>query len=112
MIREYLKDIASKHNISDSDAYDILVSVGEATTNAIEHGGGGFVEVTCDLATDVLNVTVKSKGVFSKKTPPSEEDNFRGRGILLMLALMDCVNIDDSKDGVIVTMSKSFKQAS
>ncbi|MBE0447422.1 MAG: ATP-binding protein [Actinobacteria bacterium] len=112
IIRNFFKGIASKHNINESDTYNILVSIGEATTNAIEHGNGGPIEIVCKVIQDTFHVIIKSKGTFSKKVQFTEEDNFRGRGILLMLALMDRVNIDGAKDGIIVTMSKKFKQAS
>ncbi|MDP2210561.1 MAG: ATP-binding protein [Candidatus Aquicultor sp.] len=110
-IRDYFKGIAEANNIVDSDSYDILVAIGEATTNAIEHGRGGDVEVEFDLVDDVLTVCVRSNGAFIKNIPLPEEDNFRGRGILLMLALMDQVTIDEQQDGVTVVMSKHFKRA-
>ena len=110
-IRDYFKDIANTNNIVDEDSYDILVSIGEATTNAIEHGRGGDVEVEFDLVEDVLTVCVRSNGAFVKNIPLPEEDGFRGRGILLMLALMDQVTIDEQQDSVTVVMSKRFKRA-
>jgi len=110
-IRDYFKDIASTNNIVDADSYDILVSIGEAATNAIEHGRGGDVEVDFDLVKDVLTVCVRSNGAFVKNIPLPEEDGFRGRGILLMLALMDQVTIDEQQDSVTVVMSKHFKRA-
>ena len=112
VVRNFFKDIAAKHDISESDAYDILVSVGEATTNAIEHGNGTPVEILCEITHDTLHATIKSKGTFARKAPLVEEDNFRGRGILLMLALMDQVSIDDVQSSVTVVMSKKFKRAS
>lgn len=110
-IRDYFKNIAEANNIVDADSYDILVSIGEATTNAIEHGQGGDVEVGFDLVEDILTVCVRSNGAFVKKFPLPEEDGFRGRGILLMLALMDQVTIDEQQDSVTVVMSKHFKRA-
>jgi serine/threonine-protein kinase RsbW len=110
-IRNYFKDIAEANNMVDADSYDILVSIGEATTNAIEHGQGGAVEVGFDLVEDILTVCVRSNGAFVKKFPLPEEDGFRGRGILLMLALMDQVTIDEQQDSVTVVMSKHFKRA-
>ncbi|MDI6816896.1 MAG: ATP-binding protein [Actinomycetota bacterium] len=110
-IRDYFKGIAEANNMVDSDSYDILVSIGEATTNAIEHGRGGNVEVEFNLVGDVLTVCVRSNGAFIKNIPLPEEDSFRGRGILLMLALMDQVTIDEQQDSVTVVMSKHFKRA-
>lgn len=110
-IRNYFKDIATAYDIIETDAYDILISLGEAATNAIEHGGGGAVEVDFSLTDDTMTISITSRGAFVKRLPLAEEDNFRGRGILLMLALMDQVSIDEQEDSVTVVMRKRFHRA-
>ena len=54
---------------------------------------------------------VADEGVFKNSLPgPGEVANYRGHGILLMLALMDKVTIDESPRGTTVHLTKNYMQ--
>lgn len=106
-VRERVRACARANGFNDSEIFEIEVAVGEATANAIEHGDGSPVAVVCDPSNTSLIITVTSSGPFKKRLPSiGEEEDFRGRGILLMLALMDRVTIDEFPERVTVTLTK------
>lgn len=115
LIRNQIKQIGEFCSLSDRLVFDLQVAVGEAAANAVEHGSPlgckSTVKVlfTCDR--DALTITVKDEGKFKRHMPsPNMEVNYRGRGIPLMLALMDRVTIDEAKDGTCVILSKRVKR--
>jgi anti-sigma regulatory factor (Ser/Thr protein kinase) len=85
-------------------AFDIVLATSEAASNAIEHGhrcdGSRGIAVDVDLVGGVLRVRVRDAGRWRKPTPPGE----RGRGLPIMRALMDRVEIERSVVGTVVTM--------
>ena len=114
-LRHFVKDFASLCGFSSADVYDIVLAVGEAISNAVEHGSPGgeksAIVVTCGCHDDDLVVQVSDEGVFQRQMPELETEpdaSYRGRGIFLMLALMDKVSIDESKKGTTVFLSKRF----
>jgi len=89
------------------------VAVGEATANAVEHGSPCGPENCVDITTAcdgrALTIMIKDQGKFRRRMPnPGVEMSFRGRGIPLMLALMDRVTIDEAKDGTCVVLVKQI----
>lgn len=113
-VRNFVADVAKDCGFDDSVIYDIKVAVGEAIANAMEHGSplgeANHVMVTCRCDGDNLNIKVSDEGVFKRAFPvPEEAVSYRGHGILLMLALMDKVSIDESANGTTVSLTKNFR---
>ena len=113
-IRNRIKQIAEACNLTERQAFDLQVAVGEAAANAIEHGSpqgsDNSVAVTVQCDRESMFITVKDEGKFKRRMPDPdmEKNNFRGRGIPLMLALMDRVTIDEAKDGTSVVLVKKI----
>lgn len=112
-VRHFVKDFACRCGFSSEEMYDIVLAVGEAISNSVEHGSPGgeksTIVVTCGCRDDDLVVQVADEGVFQREMPELETEpdaSYRGRGIFLMLALMDKVSIDESKRGTTVFLSK------
>jgi len=81
---------------------DLLIVVGEACTNAIEHGygpGGGTVTVHLELQLPDVLATVSDTGRWR---PPSGEG--RGRGTLFMRNCCDDLRIDHGPTGTNVVI--------
>lgn len=114
LVRERIKNICERCELDERQIFDLQVAVGEATANAIEHGSpfgsNNFVEVKLNCNAGALTIIVKDQGKFKRGMPDPgiEQTNFRGRGIPLMLALMDRVTIDEGKDGTCVVLTKKI----
>lgn len=90
------------------------VAVGEAVANAIEHGSPlgeeNDIKIICYQGEEALKIEITDQGEFKKAVPrPDKQLNYRGHGVLLMLALMDKVIIDESRYGTKVTLIKRYR---
>jgi len=92
IMRHALARFLEQRGVSDLDAYSILLAVGEAAANAVEHaypGEPGLVRVRAECAHDTLVIDVLDSGRWK----PVEHRDERGRGIKIMRALMDRIEI-------------------
>jgi len=93
--------VAARMHLTIEDIEDIKVAVGEACTNAIQHGcpthaGAEMISLQCDMETDALVVTVHDPGDgFDPATATRQHRHSaitlteRGLGMLLIESLMD-----------------------
>jgi len=83
---------------------DVLLAVGEAVSNAIEHGVSDDrqrpIVVVATTADDQIRVTVRDHGVWREPVPSTE----RGRGLGIMRVLMDDVVVERHDDGTVVRL--------
>ena len=91
---------------SDAEGREIQFACHEACSNAMEHGFG-FREASFDvealLRDREVSITVRDAGGWR---PPRDDD--RGRGIGLMRALMDRVEVRPSPSGTVVVMQRAL----
>ncbi|WP_217913625.1 SpoIIE family protein phosphatase [Miltoncostaea marina] len=90
-VRGWLADAALPARVRE----DVLLACGEACANAVEHGyadgGVGAIEVELAIGADRrLSATVRDEGRWR---PPSSDTGFRGRGLMIMRAVMDDVEV-------------------
>jgi len=92
--------------VADAMAADIVLVVNEACSNSIEHAYRG-------VDTGLIRVEVAQEGGYivaiisdfgSWQTPPSEPTT-RGRGLAIMRAITDQVELDTSASGTTVRTS-------
>jgi anti-sigma regulatory factor (Ser/Thr protein kinase)/putative methionine-R-sulfoxide reductase with GAF domain len=86
------------------ERFDITLSVSEAATNAIEHAygaGEATFTVHCQREGSQITVTVRDLGRWRIARPPGG-----GRGLEIMRALLDSVDISTDEEGTVVTMTK------
>lgn len=113
--RKLVADLASGCGFAEAAVFDIKLAASEAIANAIEHGSpdgnNNSIKIKCYCENDNFIVEVKDEGRFKNKLPVGTGDNvnFRGRGVLIMLALMDKVIIDETKSGTSVYLSKRYR---
>jgi serine phosphatase RsbU (regulator of sigma subunit)/anti-sigma regulatory factor (Ser/Thr protein kinase)/putative methionine-R-sulfoxide reductase with GAF domain len=88
--------------VSGPTVYDVMVAVGEAAANAIEHAYGPTdAEFSVDawLEEGELSVVVRDAGRWR-----TQRGTHRGRGLAMMRDLMDDVQVESGEDGTAVTM--------
>lgn len=92
--------------IGSRTAQDVLVAVGEACANAIEHGHrhspGRQVRLRAVSTANQLRLTITDTGRWRTSQPG--DGTHRGHGIALMRALMQQVTIEPGPGGTTVDM--------
>jgi anti-sigma regulatory factor (Ser/Thr protein kinase) len=91
-IRRSLQRFARRLGIDETRRFSILTATGEAVANAVEHayqGSPGIVRVSARVVDGTFVVSVEDEG----KWKPAQRREERGRGLPLMRALMDTVEI-------------------
>ena len=101
LLRRWLRDVAD----DETEIAEILTATGEAAANAIEHGGsvagGPPFEVSGTIDGDEVEIVVRDSGGWRERRGTEG-----GRGLVLMRALMDSVDLDPGSDGTTVTMRR------
>ncbi len=114
--------IASRMNFDVNDIEDIKVAIGEAYTNAIQHGCPAsdcseMITLRCDIEEEALIITVRDPGDGFDPTTATRQHRHgtvtlteRGLGMLLIESLMDEVNFcSDPGMGTQVRMVKRLQ---
>lgn len=113
------EDIARSMGFDDSARADLGICVTEAVNNAIVHAHHRRADLPVDIRferyPDCLRVSVRDYGSgfdLSKVVDPTQPENLlkvTGRGVHLIRALMDDVDIRALDDGIEVVMTKRRK---
>ncbi|MEY9886510.1 PAS domain S-box-containing protein [Catenulispora sp. MAP5-51] len=105
-VRKALRGWLSQCDLPPGTAQNILVAVGEACANAVEHGHrdalGDMVFFRAEAHVDSLYLTIVDTG--SWKPPQEQGSTDRGRGLKLMRALMNHVVVTPGPTGTTVRM--------
>ncbi len=105
-VRRALRAWLGQCGLTPRTTQNVLVSVGEACANAIEHGhsetAGASIRLRAEAFVDTLRLTVADSGRW--RAPRSEGGTDRGRGIALMRAMMETVTITPGQAGTTVDM--------
>jgi anti-sigma regulatory factor (Ser/Thr protein kinase) len=91
---------------SDQEIAEITTACGEAATNAIEHAGasgGAPFELDGRLEGRDVDIIVRDYGAWR-----APRDGDQGRGISLMRALMDSVEVEPGPEGTIVRLRRQL----
>lgn len=110
VIRAHLRTWLPTAAVNPATAADVLLAVGEAAANAVEHAGEGVrsveLEVTARATHTWLALTVKDNGRWHAPQPNAR--GRRGHGSRLMSALVDHVTITPTPHGTTVEMRKEL----
>jgi anti-sigma regulatory factor (Ser/Thr protein kinase) len=94
-VRQFVRAQSEAGHLSQETTDDLLLAVSEACVNAVLHSQSRTVRVSWRQAGGCAEVTVADEGVFQRRLPMPELDGPSGRGILLMMAVMDEVTIHE-----------------
>jgi GAF domain-containing protein/anti-sigma regulatory factor (Ser/Thr protein kinase) len=106
-IRRLLRRWLEARGAGDEEIYDITVACQEACANAVEHAyrpGHHSFELDARCEDGRVRVTVRDAGSWR----PSR-GRHRGRGVGMMQALMDAVDIQHSDAGTVVVLERALK---
>ena len=105
-LRRDLRGWLAAVGASADDIADVLLACGEAAANAVEHGfadGAGALTVELRLAAGrELTVRVTDGGRWREVPAPGD----RGRGLPLMRAVMEAVQVESGPEGTVVAMRR------
>jgi anti-sigma regulatory factor (Ser/Thr protein kinase) len=110
VVRDRLRSWLPTAAVNAATAADVLLAVGEAASNAVEHAVRGaarnvVLEVTATATGTGLALTVKDNGRWHA---PQSSPQGRGHGSRLMRALVDTVTITPTPQGTTVEMRKEL----
>jgi anti-sigma regulatory factor (Ser/Thr protein kinase) len=93
-------------DVPDGLVGDVVLAVGEACANCVEHAyharPPGTMRVEAEVEGDEIRIRVVDFGIW--RTPTSQA-NARGRGLVLMRSLSDVVHLDSTGAGTTVAIS-------
>ena len=105
-VRRTLRAWLAEHGTERAD--DVVLAVNEAVANAVEHAGlprGGVVTVDADVLDDHVRVRVRDHGAWRV----AASDETRGRGLVIMRAVMDRVDLTSEDGATSVVMSRRLR---
>ncbi len=107
-VRHTLRRWLAPKPLSEGDLSTLLIAVGEAATNAVEHAYGLADAVFSVEATDesgLLTITVSDRGAWR---PPRALEH-RGRGFQIMRGLVDDVDVQTTERGTSVRLTRNTR---
>lgn len=112
-VRHLVERIAGQKGLTRSQISDLLTAVDEAAANAIRHGSPqgekNTVRVRCEPTVDGIQVEVRDCGagfVAANRPIMPGPDALGGRGLPLMCALADTVEIASTPQGTTIVLKK------
>jgi anti-sigma regulatory factor (Ser/Thr protein kinase) len=100
-LRRIIRDFLERLGVSRPQIEDVVLAVGEAAGNAIEHaynGTAGDVRLRAAVVEELLTVEVRDFGKWRLDSSDAE----RGRGISIMRSLVEHVAIESTREGTLV----------
>jgi integral membrane sensor domain MASE1/anti-sigma regulatory factor (Ser/Thr protein kinase) len=92
-----------------ADSFAVCVAVGEACTNAVEHAYGpvdAVIEVDASCLDGLVTVSVRDRGTWR----PRREQKAGGRGMQVMRAMMDRVDVRREPTGTTVLLAYALRR--
>ncbi len=108
-LRALLRRWLAQAEASDADVHAIVMACSEACTNAIEHAGAApdeMIAFEAVLSDGEVDVVVRDRGHWREGRPPSDQ----GRGLELIDALMDEVQLETAPEGTTVRLRRHLTE--
>jgi len=108
-LRALLRRWLAQADASDVDVHAIVMASSEACTNAIEHAGAAADETIsfeAILRDGDVEITIRDRGHWRDQRLPSDQ----GRGLELIGALMDEVELQTAANGTTVRLRRQLSQ--
>ena len=108
-IRNFVRQQAGTAGLSSEAAEDLVLAVSEACANSIVHTNTFTIRVAFGISGHGAKVEILDQGVFQRQLPVPDLEA-TGRGIPLMVALMDEVTIREGTPGRPGTLVRLIKR--
>ncbi|WP_227983451.1 ATP-binding protein [Nocardia spumae] len=111
-VRHRLREWLERGGIGSDQIYDVLLAVDEACTNAVEHGyrhGPGIVRLRGAISGSDLYLSIVDRGSWEPAGEPANP--LRGRGLMMMRALVTDVDISSGPEGTRVDLRAEIRSA-
>ncbi|HVF78928.1 MAG TPA: SpoIIE family protein phosphatase [Solirubrobacteraceae bacterium] len=108
-LRALLRRWLGQAEASDADVHAIVMACSEACTNAIEHAGAApdeTIAFEAILSEGEVEIVVRDRGHWREGRPPSDQ----GRGLELIDALMDDVQLETSPEGTTIRLRRRLTE--
>ena len=109
-VRRILRRWLAFHGAGEEELHDIVVACQEACANAVEHAygpGHAYFDVEADHREGRIRLIVRDEGRWR-----APRGSHRGRGLPLMRALMDSVDVDHGTEGTVVVLERTLRSRS
>jgi anti-sigma regulatory factor (Ser/Thr protein kinase) len=108
-LRRAVEELSTRARLKAGDCFDLKVAATEAVTNALK--GTAYpqtVEVTLAVEDDTVEIEVADRGIFSPLRAALQRglDAEGGRGVAMMIALVDDVEFQRTESGTRVLLRK------
>jgi len=118
--RSIVRDAAGDVGLDGEHAWDLMLATSEAFANAIQHGRAWANEcilLTTEPCPGGLRVEVTDCGAFNSRLEPTPIDATSGRGIPIIAAVVDRLEVDNGDGRTLVRFerhapSEAFTSAS
>jgi anti-sigma regulatory factor (Ser/Thr protein kinase) len=105
--RKLAEEAADDFGLDEDARFRLTLAANEAVANAIEHGSpsaDGTVLLRVCADQDGVRFEVRDWGTFAMRFPDPEALAQRGRGLPMMAALVDEVDMKPGDDGTLVSL--------
>jgi serine/threonine-protein kinase RsbW len=111
-LRAALDDVGTRFGLAEDELFELKVAATEALTNAIKGSAHGDVNVAVARSADAIEVEVSNRGAFELSDPSLLDiESEGGRGIPLIFALVDEVEVTSTSEGTRVRIRKRLGRA-
>jgi serine/threonine-protein kinase RsbW len=107
-LRASIDEVADGCRLPDEERFELKLAATEALTNALRSSSGEPVRIRIVPRPNVIEIEVADRGVFGSR---GRADREGGRGIPLMLALVDEVEFSSTGSGTRVRVRKRVTRA-
>ena len=98
-VREFVREQSTADGLTPDVGDDLLLAVSEACVNAVIHTNSSRLRISWRKQIGSVEIEVQDEGVFDRKVLVPELDGTAGRGIPIMLALVDEMTIKEGTPG-------------
>jgi anti-sigma regulatory factor (Ser/Thr protein kinase) len=114
--RGLVREAAARLGLDGGATWELMLATTEAVANAIEHGEPcrgpeGGIGLTLEQSGDGLSVEVHDGGSFAFAPAPLEQLSTRGRGIPIIAAVVDRLEVSPAAGNTRVRFTKRLQAA-